>query len=177
MSVAASRYARALLDILYPAKAETGLEQLRAFSALLGEQPTARLVLENPTVSTDRRKDLLTKLGDALSLDAALRNFLGLLTERNRLDLIEEIIAAYETFLDEKQGVVRARVSSAIALDSAQQGRVAEKLRALTGKKVRMEVTVDPSLIGGLVAQVGSTIYDGSVRQQLQAFRNSLTQD
>jgi F-type H+-transporting ATPase subunit delta len=62
-------------------------------------------------------------------------------------------------------------------LDSKQHDEVARQLQSLTGKKVRMEVAVDPSLLGGLVAQVGSTIYDGSIRQQLQAFRKSLTQD
>jgi len=177
MSVAASRYAKALLDVLYPAKAEMGLDQLRSFSSMLREQSDAKLVFENPTVSTENRKDLLTKVGDALNLDSSIRNFLGLLIDRNRLDLLGEITSTYETLLDEKLGVVRAHVTSALELDSAQQGQVTAKLQALTGKKVRMQVSVDPALIGGLVAQVGSTIYDGSIRNQLQMFRSSLTQE
>ena len=177
MSVAASRYAKALMDVLYPAKAEAGLEQLRSFSSVLSGHDDARLVFENPTVSNEHRKDLLKKIGDALALDPPIRNFLGLLIERDRLDLMGEVIAAYETFLDEKLGVVRAHVTSALELDATQQSEIASKLQALTGKKVRMEVSVDPELIGGLVAQVGSTIYDGSIRQQLQSFKNSLTQD
>jgi F-type H+-transporting ATPase subunit delta len=176
MSVAASRYARALIDVLYPAKAELGLAQLRRFSSVLSEQADARIVLENPTVGTDQRKNLLNKIGDALSFDTSIRNFLGLLIERNRLDLLDEIISRYEGIFDEKSGVVRARVTSALELDSEQQRQVAAKLEQITGKKVKMEVAVDASLIGGLVAQVGSTIYDGSIRQQLQAFKNSLTQ-
>ena len=177
MSVAATRYAKALLDVLYPARAEMGREQLVKFAEVLNQQAEGRLVLENPTVSTDKRKELLNKIGDALVLDVPIRNFLGLLIERNRLDLLDEIVSTYETLLDEKLGVIRARVTSALELDSSQQAEVAARLQALTGKKVRMEVLVDPSLIGGLVAQVGSTIYDGSIRQQLQTFRNSLTQD
>jgi F-type H+-transporting ATPase subunit delta len=128
-------------------------------------------------LSVENRKELLSKLGDALSLDSPIRNFLGLLIERNRLDLLNEIVATYETLLDEKLGVVHARVTSALELDAAQRDQVSARLHALTGKKVRMETSVDPSLIGGLVAQVGSTIYDGSIRQQLQTFRNNLTQD
>jgi F-type H+-transporting ATPase subunit delta len=165
------------MDVLYPAgTAESGLEQLRKFSALLREQSAARALFENPTVAADRRKELLNKIGDALPLDAQIRNFLGLLIERNRLDIIDEVIEVYETLLDEKQGVVRARVTSAHALDPKQQSEVAAKLQSLTGKKVRIEVSVDPSLIGGLVAQVGSTIYDGSIRQQLETFKTSLTE-
>jgi F-type H+-transporting ATPase subunit delta len=177
MSVAAKRYAKALLDVLYPAKAEIGLEQLRNFSAMLSREADARLVFDNPTVSAENRKDLLNKIGDALQLDTPIRNFLGLLIDRNRLDLLKEIVSTYETLLDEKLGVVKAHVTTAHALDAAQQTQVASKLQALTGKKVRMDLSVDPSLIGGLVAQVGGTIYDGSIRQQLQKFRNSLTTD
>lgn len=177
MSVAATRYARALLDVLFPSRAERGREQLMKFASTLSAHADARLVLENPTVSTEKRKDLVNKLGDALTLDPPIRNFLSLLIERNRLDLLNEIVSTYETLLDEKQGVVKARITSALELDSQQQADVAARLQSLTGKKVRMEVSVDPSLIGGLVAQVGSTIYDGSIRQQLKTFRNSLTQD
>jgi len=177
MSVAASRYAKALLDVLYPAKAEAGRQQLLQFASVLSEQPDARLFLENPTVSGERRRDLVNKIADTLTLDASIRNFLGLLIDRNRLDLLDEIISTYEALLDDKLGIVRARITSALELDPRQRDEVAARLQELTGKKVRMEVFVDPALIGGLVAQVGSTIYDGSIRQQLQAFRNNLTQD
>jgi F-type H+-transporting ATPase subunit delta len=144
---------------------------------VLSQQQDARLLLENPTVSADRRKDLVKRIGDALALDIPVRNFLGLLIDRNRLDLLDEIVSTYETLLDDKLGVIRARITSALELDPQQRDEVAARLQELTGKKVRMEVSVDPTLIGGLVAQVGSTIYDGSIRQQLQAFRSNLTQD
>ncbi|HET9218909.1 MAG TPA: F0F1 ATP synthase subunit delta [Terriglobia bacterium] len=177
MSVAASRYAKALLDVLHPAKAEMGREQLLKFSSLLSQHAEARVLLENPTVSGEKRKELLARVGDALALESPIRNFLSLLVDRNRLELLDEIVQTYETLLDEKLGVVRARVTSAQDLDTKQRDEVVSRLQALTGKKVRMEVFVDPSLIGGLVAQVGSTIYDGSIRQRLQSFRDNLTQD
>jgi F-type H+-transporting ATPase subunit delta len=173
MSVAATRYAKALLDVLYPNRAEMGREQLLKFASVLSQQADARVVLENPTLAPERRKELLNKIGDALSLDPPIRNFLGLLVERNRLDLMDEIASTYEALLDEKIGVVKAKITSALELDSRQREEVAARLQTLTGKKVRMEVFIDPSLIGGLVAQVGSTIYDGSIRQQLQTFRTA----
>jgi F-type H+-transporting ATPase subunit delta len=177
MSVAASRYAKALLDVLYPHKAQPGLEQLQKFSALLSEQPDVRRVLENPTISAERRKALSKEVGDAYSFDPAVRNFLNLLIERNRINLIDEIAQTYQRLLDQKLGIVPARVTSATPLDVAQQQEVAYKLQAATGKKVRMELSTDPALIGGVVAEVGSTIYDGSIRQQLQSFRKSLVSD
>ena len=91
-----------------------------------------------------------------------------------RLPILDEIITAYQRLMDKRLGIVRARVTSAHALDLAQQREVMQKLEKITGNHVRMELFVDPSLIGGVVAQVGSTIYDGSVRQYLQAFKTRL---
>ena len=79
--------------------------------------------------------------------------------------------------LDERLGVVRAQVTSARPLDGLQQRELAAKLEQVTGKQVRMEVAIDPSLIGGVIAKVGSTIYDGSVRNQLSAFKSRLIED
>ena len=177
MSVAANRYARALIDVLYPEKAEIGHQQLQQFLSLLTDQPDARRLLENPAMAGDRRKRLLNDLSGALNLDRRVANFIGILVDRDRLSLLDEIIQTYQKFLDEKLGIVRARVTAAYSLDPGQQKELMARLEKATGKQIRMEVAVDPSLIGGLVAQVGSTIYDGSVRQQLQAFRDRLSED
>src|SRR2546426_11189467 len=177
MSVAANRYAKALMDVLYPEKAESGIQQLQDFLSLLNDQPDARRFLENPTMAGDRRKRMLKEICDALSLDRRVANFIGILADRARLPILEEIIQAYQKLLDERLGIVRARVTSAYLLDHSEQQRLAARLEQATGKQIRMEVTVDPSLIGGVVAQVGSTIYDGSVRQQLEAFKTRLVEE
>jgi len=174
MTVAASRYAKALIDVLYPNKAEAGLEQLQRFSSLLTTQPDSRRVFENPTISSDRRKALLNQISSTLAFEPAIRNFLNLLIDRNRIDIVDEITQVYQKLLDDRFGIVRARVTSALPMDAAQQSDIAEKLQRVTGKKVRVESATDPSLIGGVVAEVGSTIYDGSIRQQLQSFRKTL---
>jgi len=162
------------MDVLYPEKAEAGLQQLQEFLTLLNEEADARRFLENPTMAGERRKRLMKEISGALSLDQRVANFVGILVDRDRLPDLEEIVQTYQKFLDEKLGIIRARVTSAHSLDAAQQKDLAVRLERATGKQVRMEVAVDPTLIGGVVAQVGSTIYDGSVRQQLQAFRNRL---
>ena len=177
MTVAASRYAKALIDVLYPNKAEAGLEQLQRFSSLLTTQPDSRRIFENPTISSDRRQALLNQISSTLSFEPAIRNFLNLLIDRNRIDIVDEITQVYQRLLDDRLGIVRARVTSAFPMDAAQQSDIATKLQRVTGKKVRVESATDPSLIGGVVAEVGSTIYDGSIRQQLQSFRKNLGTD
>jgi len=175
MSVVANRYATALIDVLYPAdKAETGFQQLESFAALLNEQPDLRTFLQNPALASVRRLRLLKEIAAALGFDRRVANFINILAERNRLPSLEEIIVEYQRLMDQRLGIVRARVASARPMDSARQRELALELQRITGKQVRMELAIDPSLIGGVVAQVGSTIYDGSVRQQLQAFKDRL---
>ncbi len=177
MSVAANRYARALMDVLYPEKAEAGLEQLQRFASLLKEQPDARRLLENPTMAGDRRSKLLNGVGDSLGFEKRVINFIGILVDKRRLGTLDEIVGAYTKLLDDRMGIVRATVTVAHPLDAAQQKELATKLTERTGKQIRMELAVDASLIGGVVAQVGSTVYDGSVRTQLQAFKSRLIEE
>ncbi len=176
MSVAGNRYARALMEALYPEKAEAGLQQLQSFAELLSDQPEAGRFLENPAMAGDRRRRMLKEISDALGFDRRLANFVNILADRNRLQILEEIIREYQRLMDERLGIVRAHVTAARALDPAEHRELASKLQEMTGKQVRMEVAVDPSLIGGVIAQLGSTVYDGSVRRQLQAFRNRLVE-
>jgi F-type H+-transporting ATPase subunit delta len=177
MSVAANRYATALIDVLELDQAEEGFRQLQSFAALLKEQPDSRRFLQNPAMAGERRTRVLNEILAALGLGRRVRNFISILANRNRLPILEEILVEYQRLMDKRLGIVRARVTAAQPLDFAQQQDVARKLQEITGKQVRMEVAIDPALIGGVVAQVGSTIYDGSVRQQLQAFKNRLVGD
>src|SRR5256885_5697987 len=105
MSVAANRYARALVDVLYPEKAEAGYDQLQQFISLLNSQPDARRFLENPTTAGERRKRLLTEISRALKMDERVANFIGILADRDRLSILEEIVETYQKFLDEKLGI------------------------------------------------------------------------
>src|SRR5437764_13305366 len=121
MSVAANRYAKALIDVLYPDNAQSGFEQLNALAALLREQPDGIKVLANPTISVERRKALLKEIGDALGFNKSIRNFVDLLVERNRFNLFEEIIPAYQKMMDEHLGIVHAHGTAARPLDSGEQ--------------------------------------------------------
>jgi F-type H+-transporting ATPase subunit delta len=125
----------------------------------------------------DRRKFLLNEIADGLGFSTHIRNSSNLLIERNRLPLLDEIIRAYQKFLDERLGIVRASVTAALPLDDGQRRELTAKLEKATGKRVRMEVSVDHNLLGGVVARVGSTIYDGTLLQQLKAVRERLVEE
>ena len=174
MSVAGNRYAKALLEALYPEKAEAGAEQIQTFAAVLKDHPDGRILLQNPAMGGDRQQRLMKEISSALGFDRRVSNFINILIDRNRLPLLDEIIAEYQLLLDQRMGIVRALVTTAQTLEAGQHQQLAARLADMTGKQVRMEVAVDPSLIGGVIAQVGSTIYDGSVRHQLQAFKSRL---
>ena len=136
-----------------------------------GEPPSAAGAL---ALAGARRKRLLQEISSVLGFDRRVANFINILADRNRLPILEEIIVEYQRLMDKRLGIVRARVTAARALDAGQQQELGRKLQEITGKQVRMEVAIDPMLIGGVIAQVESTIYDGSVRQQLQAFKSRL---
>jgi len=177
MSAAAKRYARALIDVLYPDKAEEGFYQLQSLASLLTNQPDARRFLQNPAMAGGRRDRLLREIAEALGFERRVANFVSILIDRNRLPLLEEVISEYQQLMDDRLGIARAQVTTATALDPSQQRELTSKLEEITGKHIRMDVFIDASLIGGVIAQVGSTVYDGSVRQQLQTFKSRLIGD
>jgi F-type H+-transporting ATPase subunit delta len=102
------------------------------------------------------------------------RNFLFVLTDHRRITMLTEVLEAFDLLSDERLGFTRAEISSARELDRGQRDAVSHEFERLTGKKVRMRYAVDGGLLGGLVARIGSTVYDGSVRGQLQALGKRL---
>jgi F-type H+-transporting ATPase subunit delta len=131
-------------------------------------------VLQNPAYPRETRAAVMARLTEPLRLDAEPAALLQLLGERNRLSGLTAIVAAFRELADVELGRVRARVTSAVPLDDAAVNAIAEKLSAATQKKVLVERAVDPAILGGVVAQVGSVVYDGSIRTQLEDLRSTL---
>ncbi len=182
MSIAvASRYAHALVDIAVDPK--SGLDpagvvmNLQDFESAIQSSPDLRNVLESPAVPAARKRAVIARLSAPLQLPAVVRNFFYVLVDRRRVALLGDIRRSFQTLLDERLGVVRADVTSALPLDDAQRARLAQELTELTGKQVRCEYAVDPALVGGISARIGSTIYDGSVRGRLANLRRTLVAD
>src|SRR5262245_26419402 len=139
MSAAAKRYARALIDVLYPDKAEEGFYQLQSLASLLTNQPDARRFLLNPAMVGERRDRLQREIAEALGFDRRVTNFARILIERNRLTLLEEIIREYQQLMDDRLGIARAQVTAARPLDTSQQRELTSKLEEIEGKKIRMD--------------------------------------
>ena len=173
MNVVASRYARALIDALAPDHMAAGLDQLRGFRQVL-EHGDARKLLMNPVIPPERREAFIGALARSLGIDARVRKLFGLIVDRRRLGVLDDVIESYQKMLDERTGIVRAVVTAAAPLSESDRAAIAERLEQTTGKSIEMEVEQDSSLIGGVVVCIGSTVYDGSVRQQLHGFKDRL---
>ena len=178
-SVAAGRYAKALLEIslghVAELKPDDALAQLRAFEDIMARSTDLRRVLLTPAVAGARKRAVLERLAGPLGFAPLMRNFFFVLTNHHRLDQVSQIREAFEEFLDEQRGLLRASVVSAQPLGEDEARLVEKKLGALTGRMIRARYAVDQALVGGVVARIGSTVYDGSVHGHLQALRDKLT--
>lgn len=179
MSLAvANQYAIALLDsAARPGSglaAEAALAQVESFSAVLKESADLRTVMLSPAVSFTQKRKLMTRLSKELELHALTANFLLLVTKNRRLPMLASISERMVALIDERHGVVRARVSSAQPLDDARRKALEAALARRTGKQVRCAYKEDPALIGGVAVRVGSAVLDGSVQGQLEALRRRL---
>ena len=174
----ASRYANALADaVLKPGEAadpRKTAQELRSFEESIQSSPEFRTILLSPAVPTARKRAVVARMADAMSYSRLVRNFLYVMIDRRRTDLLGAVAEAFETAIDERLGFVRAKVASAAPLTERQQAELQQALSQVAGKQVRCDFAVDPSLIGGVVARIGSTVYDGSVRTQLDSLRQRL---
>jgi F-type H+-transporting ATPase subunit delta len=175
---AAIRYARALFDVAL--KESSPLEQIEAqlagFVALFAQHPTLAKVLLNPAVPVPRKRAAVRELAATLGLHPVLGKLLVLLAERDRLIVLPDMLASFRDRLLDHQQIVRAEVTTATALSADRARDIERHLAHLTGKTVRLSARVDPSIIGGLVARIGSTVYDASVAHQLEKIRARLVQ-
>lgn len=180
-SAVAYRYARALVDLVMdagsPLKPEEAVEQLRAVEELISGSAELRTALLTPAIQTSRKRAIVGTLLERMSISQLIRNFTFVVINHRRVTIMGEIREAFEQVLDERVGVVRAQVSSAAPLDEDRNAALETELSKLTGKRIRMQFVVDPELIGGVLARIGSTLYDGSIRGHIQELRRKLVEE
>lgn len=170
-SALAFRYARALADLAPATLAEAVSNELNAFVRAMHASGDLRTVIQSPAVPRQRKRSVVTRLTKMLPLSDVVRRFLLVVIDHRRAGLLADIREAFELVVDERQGVVRADIRSARELGEAERKELAGSLGRLTGKKIRAFFHVEPALIGGAVARIGSTVYDGSVSGQLEAIK------
>jgi F-type H+-transporting ATPase subunit delta len=171
----ARRYARALHALASEARrAEPVAEELAGFDQLLAADRELRDALLRPWVKASTKRAIVLEVADRLGLSHLTRNFLALVAQRRRLDVLGEILLQYRARVDEAAGRIRARVRSAAPLSDAERAALRERLGRRLGKTVLLDTEVDPALLGGFVAEVGSRVLDMSVAGQLSALRERI---
>ncbi|MDQ7833010.1 MAG: F0F1 ATP synthase subunit delta [Desulfovibrionaceae bacterium] len=176
-NIIARRYAKALFSL--------GLGQggdavsaygkdLEELAAVLENVPELMRVFANPIFVASEKKAVLDGVLAKLSVSPVVKNFLGLLAEKERLSFLPEIAVYFRTLLDEAQGVVRGRLVTALNLAEARRDQIKSKLEAQTGKKLVLDFAVDPEILGGVMLKVGDKVLDASLRAQLQILKEQI---
>lgn len=174
ISVVATRYAKALADVVLQAQgvdAAQVLSQLRSIQGLIDGSADLRNALASPAVQPARKRAVLAKLFGPMQVYKQVQNFMYLICDHRRVTEFASIIEAFEHRIDDRLGFVRADVTSASALGDAQKAALEAQLSRLSGRTAKVRYATDPSLLAGLVAKVGSTVYDGSARGQLERLK------
>jgi F-type H+-transporting ATPase subunit delta len=171
----ARRYAKALLEIGVKQQTYDALgKELDRAAETLRASPELRNALENPVFSLEKRKLIMDELARRLALSKTVRNFIMLLLDKGRIAALPDIARVHRTLIDEHAGRMRATITSARPLDPMLETRLKTALEKSSGKVVLFDKREDPAILGGLVTQLGDTVYDGSVRTQLQQLREEL---
>jgi F-type H+-transporting ATPase subunit delta len=173
--VIANRYASALADVVSASgDYRKVLEELQDFEGAFRESPELREVFASPAIAMAQKMKVLEAIGQRLGESPVTLNFLRVLLVNYRMPMLEETVQAYRKISNDRMGIVQIKISSASELSEAQRESVAARFRELTRKQVELEFRIESGLLGGMQAQIGSTVYDGSVRGSLARIREQL---
>lgn len=169
------RYARAFFDIAgEEKKLEQYYDELHQFSSVIAQNKDLEGFLANPIFEQESKKKVLEKIIGKLSLSPMTINFLKLLIDKKRIDVLPDIETCYRQLMDETLRKVRVTVKTAFPLSGEMQSYITSSLKKMTGRSVEVTVEDDKNLLGGIVIGVGDTLYDGSIKNQLNNMRNLL---
>ena len=172
----ARRYAVALADVAIANSEERAVqEELIGWEKMIDSSPMLKEVFANPTVPYEQKRRLLEELIERTKVRNTTANFFRVLLKNQRLTDLSEIIQRFAFVLDERAGVVAAEVTTARQVPEEAKRLLLDKLKSVTGREVRLTFDTDEAVIGGIVTRIGSTVYDGSVRTQLEEIRVKLT--
>jgi F-type H+-transporting ATPase subunit delta len=179
MASVASVYARAFADVVLDERldANRAVGGLRVIAGLVAESVDLRRVWENPAVPAEQKRKLLDAIVRHEGIDKPVRNLVAVLIDHRRTPFLARIVEQLEKELDARLGFAEAQITSARELGDAEKYGLATQVEKLTGKKVRPHFATDASLLGGAVVRVGSTIYDGSVKGQLERIKETISSE
>jgi F-type H+-transporting ATPase subunit delta len=175
LQAVARRYAVALADVVIArGEAQEVRDELSAWEALLRSNTQLVEVFRHPAIPYEQKRGVLDELIKRSRPRPTTANFLKVLLQNHRLAELSEVSAQFAHELDRRAGIVTAQVTTARPLQADAQESLRVRLSELTGSKVRLQFAVDDELIGGVVTRIGSTLYDGSVRGQLQRIKQKM---
>ncbi|MGC2298325.1 MAG: ATP synthase F1 subunit delta [Acidobacteriaceae bacterium] len=177
MAIYASRYAGAFADVIFESKlnAKDVQRQLGDFAAAWHESHELREFFLDPSFPLEQKIEFLDKLNARLKMAQQTRNFVAVLIRNDRIVGLDDIVRELRRVINQRLGISEAKVTSARKLDDQERKELEKHIAELTGGTVEAEFDEDSSLLGGAVVQVGSTVYDGSVRGRLDRLREELT--
>lgn len=177
MASVASIYARAFADVVFDARLDAARStgSLRRIATLFEQSIELRRVWENPAVPADQKRKLLDAIVQREGIDKPVRNLVAVLIDHRRLPFLPRIVEQLEKELDARMGFADAQISSTRELGDAERRALELQIEKTTGKKVRARYGLDASLLGGAVVRIGSTIYDGSVKGQLEKIKEAIS--
>jgi len=176
MAAVASRYAKALVDVVIERKidAAAAVQQVNDIVGAINESAELRNVWESPAVTAEQKRAVLDAIVSRFGTFPPIRNFFAVLIDHGRIPMVEQIARQFESELNTQLGFVEADITSSRQLSPDEKQGLETQVAQLTGKMVRARYETNPELLGGAVVRVGSTIYDGSVRGQLQKLKQQL---
>ena len=172
----ARRYAAALADVVIAqGEAREVQDEITTWAQMMEANSSLLEVFRNPTIPYEQKHKVLSTVIARTRVRPTTANFLQVLLQNHRLAELNEINKKFAQVLDERSGVVSAQVTTARTVPESTRETLREQLGSMTGKKVRLQFAVDEELIGGIVTRIGSTVYDGSVRTQLQQIKQKMS--
>lgn len=176
MAAITSRYARAFADAVYDLKVTpaTMIAQLHELVSVVKSNEVLQRVWENPSVPAEQKRSLLDAIVARENVSKPVRNFVAVLIDHRRVGQFPEIAREVESELNARLGFAEAEITSARELSDIEKRALEGKIEGMTGRKVRAHYGIDAKLLGGAIVRLGSTIYDGSVKGQLQTMKERL---
>jgi F-type H+-transporting ATPase subunit delta len=175
LQTVARRYAAALADVAIERREEREVQrELEQWASMIEDNPQLKEVLGNPTVIYDQKRKVLEELLSRTRVRETTASFLRVLLKNQRLSQLREVVTRFGHVLDERAGVVAANVTTARPLPEELRNTLHEALTTATGRTVRLSFTTDEAIIGGVIAHIGSTIFDGSVQSHLDRLGEGL---
>ena len=176
MPAIANRYARALADVSFKLGQQEAVErELEQFGQLLDNHRELSAFYQDPAVSAARKRAATTQLLARLGYCQTAGNFIHVLVERDRMGHFNEMLEAFRQGIRDRLGIVEVGVTTSIEIGQPLRKQLSQALEQLSGKRVQLRFRTDPQILGGVITRVGDTIYDGSVRQQLQQMKERLS--